>query len=224
MTKPALPTIVIATRNVGKLREFQTLLCPLNFDIRSLEDFAHNTEGVEIEESGSTFAENARIKAIGYSRLVPFPVLADDSGLEVDALGGQPGIHSARYAGPDATDEDRIRKLLGELEKHKGEKWSARFVCALALAQNGEIIAQSEGSCSGVIIREMRGSQGFGYDPVFLFPEQGKTFAELDEAEKNQSSHRARAVAGLTPMGVPPAVLVEHAGEDAGAPKSIAFL
>jgi XTP/dITP diphosphohydrolase len=199
INQPVLPVIVIATRNAGKLREFQTLLRPLKYDVRSLADFADNTEGVEIEESGSTFAENARLKAAGYSKLVPFPVLADDSGLEVDALGGRPGIHSARYAGPDASDADRIGKLLGELESLGGER-NARFVCALALARNGEVIAQSEGNCSGIIINEARGSKGFGYDPVFLFPEPGKTFAELDEAEKNQYSHRARAVAALLPL------------------------
>ena len=196
MNKSASPTIVIATRNMGKLREFQALLRPLDYDIRSLKDFADETEGVDIEESGSTFAENARLKAAGYSRLIPFPVLADDSGLEVDALGGRPGIHSARYAGTAATDADRIRKLLGELENCCGSR-SAHFVCALALAENGKVIAEAEGSCSGVIINEARGSKGFGYDPVFLFPEPGKTFAELDDAEKNQWSHRARAVAAL---------------------------
>jgi len=190
------PAIIIATRNAGKLREFKTLLRSLDCGIRSLDDFTADTEGVEIEESGSTFAENARIKAAGFSRLVPFPVLADDSGLEVDALGGRPGIHSARYAGPGASDADRISKLLGEL-KNCGDGRDARFVCALALAQNGKILAQAEGSCHGVIINEARGSRGFGYDPVFFFPELGKTFAELDEAEKNQFSHRARAVAAL---------------------------
>ena len=196
MIRPVLPIIVIATRNAGKLREFQTLINPFNYDIRSLADFAADTEGVEIEESGSTFAENARLKAAGYSRLVPFPVLADDSGLEVDALGGRPGIHSARYAGEHASDAERISKLLGELENIGGGR-NARFVCALALALNGEVMAQAEGSCSGVIIDEARGSKGFGYDPIFLFPNLGKTFAELDESEKNQYSHRARAVAAL---------------------------
>ena len=200
MDQSVLPTIVVASRNAGKLREFQTLLRPLGCDVRSLADFPGETEGVEIEESGNSFAENARLKAAGYSRLIPFPVLADDSGLEVDALGGRPGIHSARYAGPDASDIERIRKLLGELEKCGGE-WKSRFVCALALARNGEVIAEVEGNCSGVIIREARGSKGFGYDPVFLFPELGKTFAELDEAEKNQYSHRARAVAELLSSG-----------------------
>ena len=196
MERLILPILVVATRNAGKLREFQTLLNTLDYDIRSLDDFSVETEGVEIEESGSTFAENARLKAVGYSRLIPFPVIADDSGLEVDALGGRPGIHSARYAGTDASDADRILKLLGELES-RGSERNARFMCALALARNGKVIAQAEGSCSGVIINEARGANGFGYDPVFLFPELGKTFAELDEAEKNQYSHRACAVRQL---------------------------
>ena len=196
MSQPVSRIIVVATRNAGKLREFQTLLRSLNCDIRNLADFADETKNVEIEESGSTFAENARLKAVGFSRLVPFPVIADDSGLEVDALGGRPGIHSARYAGRDASDADRISKLLNELENCGGDR-KARFVCALALAINGEVVAESEGNCSGVIIDKARGSKGFGYDPIFLFPELGKTFAELDEDEKNQYSHRARAVAAL---------------------------
>jgi XTP/dITP diphosphohydrolase len=196
MKLPISPILVIATRNAGKLREFRTLLHRLDCDVKSLDDFAAETEHVEIEETGSTFAENARLKAIGYSRLIPFPVLADDSGLVVEALGGRPGIHSARYAGPDASDSDRIRKLLGELESC-GSARNARFVCALVLALNGEVIAQAEGGCQGVIINEARGENGFGYDPVFLFPDLGKTFAELDEAEKNQYSHRARAIVNL---------------------------
>ena len=190
------PIIVVATRNTGKLREFQTLLRPFDYDIRGLADFTDDTGNVEIEESGSTFAENARLKAVGYSMLVPCPVIADDSGLEVAALGGRPGIHSARYAGPDASDADRINKLLGELESCGGGR-DARFVCALALARNGEVVAQAEESCYGLIISEARGTKGFGYDPVFLFPELGKTFAELDESEKNRLSHRAHAVAAL---------------------------
>ena len=189
----------MATRNEGKLHEFQMLLRPLGCDIRSLKKLSID---VEIEESGTTFAENARLKAIGYSRLVPFPVLADDSGLEVEALGGRPGIHSARYAGPGASDADRIRKLLVELEHCGGlsaANAGARFVCALALAHHGEIALETEGICTGVIIRNARGVNGFGYDPVFLFPDLGKTFAELSDEEKNRYSHRARAVDILLP-------------------------
>ena len=123
--------LVIATRNRGKLQEFRNLLLPLNSEVLSLADVSINTE---FEETGRSFAENARLKAIAYSNLTALPVLADDSGLEVDALGGKPGIHSARYAGPGASDLDRILKLLGELERSAGGR-RARFVCALALAR-----------------------------------------------------------------------------------------
>jgi XTP/dITP diphosphohydrolase len=150
----------------------------------------------EIEESGNTFAENARAKAVACSRLTQFPVLADDSGLEVDALGGRPGVFSARYAGPGATDSDRVRKILEELEISGGGR-EARFVCVLALAQAGAMIHECEGECRGTITREPRGQNGFGYDPIFFFSELGKTFAELSASEKNRYSHRARAVASL---------------------------
>jgi XTP/dITP diphosphohydrolase len=193
MRNPIFSKIVVATRNVGKLREFQTLLHPLHSNLASLRDLAIE---VEIEESGTTFAENAQLKAIGYSRLTSLPVLADDSGLAVEVLGGRPGIHSARYAGPEASDADRIRKLLVEIAG-SGENRNARFVCALALAQDGVLLQESEGSCSGIIITEPRGTNGFGYDPIFLFPDLDKTFAELDETEKNKYSHRARAVYSL---------------------------
>jgi XTP/dITP diphosphohydrolase len=188
-----MPTIVIATRNNGKLREFRSLLLPLKAEIVSLRDVSIEEE---FEETGRTFAENARLKAIEYSRLTRHPVLADDSGLEVEALGRRPGIHSARYAGPGASDADRIHKLLGELERAGGRP-DARFVCALALAQDGAVLLESEGECRGEIISEQRGMNGFGYDPIFLFPELNKTFAELDESEKNQYSHRSHAVEAL---------------------------
>jgi len=185
--------LVIATRNSGKLREFRDLLLPLKCEVLSLTDASI---GADIEESGCSFAENARLKAVEYSHLTGIPVLADDSGLEVEALGNRPGIHSARYAGPAASDSDRICKLLGELEV-SGCVRNARFVCALALAQNGVLLHESEGECRGIIAPEPRGTGGFGYDPVFYFPELGKTYAELTGEEKNQHSHRAHAVASL---------------------------
>jgi XTP/dITP diphosphohydrolase len=185
--------MVIATRNRGKLLEFRELLLPLKSEILSLADLEVDTE---FEESGNTFAENARLKAIGYSRLVQFPVLADDSGLEVEALGGRPGIFSARYGGPGASDEDRVHKLLKELESSGGER-DARFVCSLALAQGGRLLLESEGECRGTIAKKPRGTNGFGYDPIFLFPALGRTYAELSQAEKNVHSHRSRAVASL---------------------------
>jgi non-canonical purine NTP pyrophosphatase (RdgB/HAM1 family) len=186
-------TIVVATRNAGKLREFRSLLLPLKCAVLGLADLSLDAE---IEESGCTFAENARLKAIGFSRLTRFPVLADDSGLEVAALGGAPGIRSARYAGEGASDADRIRKLLGAIREARGGR-EARFVCALALAQHGLLLREAEGACSGTIIDEPRGTNGFGYDPIFLFPQLDKTFAELTEKEKSKYSHRASAVASL---------------------------
>ena len=184
---------MIATRNNGKLREFRNLLMPLRSEVLSLKDISIDEE---FEESGQTFAENARLKATGYSRLTRFPVLADDSGLEVAALGGRPGIHSARYAGVGASDSDRIRKLLEELEQSGGSR-EARFVCTLAMAQEGALLLESNGECRGIIIDKPCGTNGFGYDPVFLFPSLGKTLAELDESVKNLHSHRANAVASL---------------------------
>jgi XTP/dITP diphosphohydrolase len=184
--------LVIATRNAGKMREFRSLLRPLKSEVISLADL---DIGAEIEESGTTFAENARLKAIECSRFTHLPVMADDSGLEVVSLGSRPGIHSARYAGPGASDADRIRKLLGELDVCAAR--DARFVCALALAQDGVLILEAEGECRGVIAQEPCGSNGFGYDPVFYFPELGKTYAELSSDEKNLHSHRAHAVNSL---------------------------
>jgi XTP/dITP diphosphohydrolase len=193
MIPKSLTQLVIATRNAGKLREFRELLIPLESKVLSLADLSIDAE---FEETGNSFAENARLKALAYSGLTRLPVLADDSGLEVDALGGRPGIHSARYAGPGASDSDRIRKLLGELEKSGGGR-DARFVCSLALAQEGVVLLEAEGECRGLIANEPRGTRGFGYDPVFYFPELGKTYAELDPEEKNRYSHRARAAASL---------------------------
>jgi XTP/dITP diphosphohydrolase len=186
-----LKTIVVATRNRGKQREFRDLLAPLGSTILSLGDLSIEADP---EESGTTFAENARLKAIAYSRHTEFPVLADDSGLEVAALGGKPGIFSARYAGEGASDSERVSKLLRELQ---GKRREARFFCALALALEGTLFLESEGECPGIIAEGPRGTNGFGYDPVFFFPALGKTLAELSEAEKNSLSHRANAVAAL---------------------------
>jgi XTP/dITP diphosphohydrolase len=185
--------IVVATRNPGKLKEFRSLLAGTGWEVLGLADAGIT---IEAEETGATFAENARQKALEYSRETDLPVLADDSGLEVFALGGRPGIHSARYAGDGAEDSQRIAKLLSELAQAAGGR-GARFVCALALARRGRLILKAEGDCRGVITDAPRGTRGFGYDPVFLFPELGKTYAQLSEEEKNRVSHRARAVASL---------------------------
>jgi XTP/dITP diphosphohydrolase len=193
MTNPLFPTIVVATHNQGKLSEFHNLLLPLGTDILSLADMSVVEE---FEETGQTFAENARLKAISYSRLIPLPVLADDSGLEVAALGGRPGVHSARYAGTGASDSDRVQKLLMELSRSSGGR-EARFVCNLALALDGVLLYESAGQCRGIICNEPQGTNGFGYDPIFFFQNLGKTFAELSDTEKNQHSHRAKAVKAL---------------------------
>ena len=190
---PGIRVIVVATMNKGKLREFRELLKPLNAEILGLEDVGAYAD---VEESGSSFVENARIKALAYSGMTTHPVLADDSGLEVKALGGQPGIHSARHAGPGASDQDRIDKLLNELEKAGGSR-DARFFCALAVAHNGVIVNEADGECTGAITDAPRGDNGFCYDPIFLVPALGKTYAELSNKEKDTLSHRARAVASL---------------------------
>jgi XTP/dITP diphosphohydrolase len=192
--------VVIATRNQGKLHEFRALLEPTGLKILGLTDLGI---AVEIEETGNSFAENARLKARGYSKETALPVLADDSGLEVFALDGRPGIASARYAGPGASDADRIRKLLAELDA-KGSGRTARFVCALACAQNGNLLLESEGECRGEIAKAPRGAHGFGYDPIFWLPDLAQTFAELDPIEKNQRSHRANAIRALLKKRRPP--------------------
>jgi XTP/dITP diphosphohydrolase len=145
------------------------------------------------DESAPTFAENAAGKALHYSRHTQEIVLADDSGLVVPALGGAPGVHSARYAGSSATDEDRYRKLLREMQGREGGERRARFVCVIALAQRGRALGILSDTAEGVLADEPRGSGGFGYDPIFFFPERGRTFAELAPSEKNVYSHRGEA-------------------------------
>ena len=187
------PKILLATRNPGKVREFRALLEPAGWELLGLPELSITRE---VAETGVSFAENARLKALAYAEDTDLPVLADDSGLEVFSLGCKPGVESARYAGPGASDSDRVRKLLAELEKTRADR-AARFVCALALARRGVMIAVAEGECRGEIAFEPRGIHGFGYDPIFWFPDLGKTFAELNATEKNQYSHRAHAIRAL---------------------------
>ena len=184
------PKLLIATRNTGKLGELTDLLGDVPFDLVSLNDLGIN---VEVEETGDTFEENAALKAETYAQLSGLPTLADDSGLEVDALGGEPGVRSARYAGDDATDADRIAFLLRKLENVPQERWSASFRCVIALAWPGELTEFHPGACEGMIVPEPRGTNGFGYDPVFLFPKMNRTMAELTADEKNRLSHRSVA-------------------------------
>ena len=145
------------------------------------------------DESAPTFAENAAGKALHYSRLTDELVLADDSGLVVPALGGAPGVHSARYAGAGATDSDRIRKLLDEMRGKQGDARAARFVCVLAVAKRGRVLAVVSDFVPGVLLESPRGTGGFGYDPIFFVPELNQTFAELSYEEKNRLSHRGKA-------------------------------
>jgi XTP/dITP diphosphohydrolase len=182
--------LFLASSNPGKLREYLDLAHGTNVEIELLPNFA----GVStFEESAPTFAENATGKALHYSRFVSDAVLADDSGLVVPDLGGAPGVHSARYAGPGASDADRIRKLLQEMSGKEGEDRRARFVCVIAIAVEGRAVAVASEMARGAIAKQPRGTSGFGYDPIFLFEELGRTYAELTSDQKNVYSHRGRA-------------------------------
>lgn len=184
--------LVIATRNRGKLVEVRQLLYCIPLALRSLMDFPETTE---VEETGTTFHENASIKASAYAMQTGAWTLSDDSGLEVDALGGAPGVYSARYAGDGATDLERIELLLSELARTGDRLRRARFVCAVSLADPaGRIINVSTGACEGRIAHEARGNEGFGYDPVFIPEGFEQTFGQLSSGVKQNISHRARAL------------------------------
>ena len=184
------PKLLVATNNWGKLREYAHLLGELPFELETLAD-----AGIadEVEETGSTMEENAIRKATEYVGLSGLVTLADDSGLEVDALGGEPGVQSRRYAGGNATDSERNRYLLEKLKDVPPEKRGARFRCVIAIATPDGRVDTRQGVCGGVIALGPRGEGGFGYDPVFYLPEIGRTMAELTLEEKNRISHRARA-------------------------------
>ena len=184
--------LLIATRNAHKTREFAALLG----DKFSVSDLTNNLHAPEVEETGTTFEENARLKAVSASEFSrDLLVLADDSGLEVDALASAPGVRSARYAGEDATDVDNVRKLLRASDGMKNR--AARFRCVIALARDGKVIHIGNGSVEGVIAEGIHGTNGFGYDPIFIPQGFDRTFAELSAAEKGAISHRAKAVASV---------------------------
>ena len=191
--------LVIASGNAGKIREFAALLADLPLEIRP------QPEGLEVEETGATFAENARLKAVAVARATGCWALADDSGLSVTALGGIPGVQSARYAESDPARIARLLRELAEAEARRadaglGGDRSAHFTAALAVADPGGLVRlEVEGYCPGVILEAPRGGGGFGYDPVFLVPEAGLTFAEMDKATKARLGHRGRAFALLEP-------------------------
>jgi len=190
--------IVLATRNQGKIEEIRSLLKEQEgsggIEISSLKDYP---DVPEIVEDGATFSENARKKALTVAQLIGQIAVADDSGLEVDALGGAPGVYSARFAGEGASDFANIKKLLELLRDIPPEKRGARFVCVMALATPDGEVSLVDGECRGMIAMEKRGTSGFGYDPVFIVPEYGETFAELGREVKNKISHRARALSKL---------------------------
>ena len=185
-----MPKLLIASSNPGKLREYRHLLDGLGYEIVTLPEL-RLTEVVT--EEGDSYEENAHAKAVAYAKLSQLITLADDSGLEVDALQGKPGAQSARFAGKDATDEDRIRLLLTKLAGIPWERRTARFKCVIAIATPQGHVELCYGECSGIVAFEPKGENGFGYDPVFYLPDLGKTMAELPLTEKNQISHRARA-------------------------------
>ncbi len=185
-----MPKLLLATRNPAKVREYSLLLQGIPFQLTSLAE-----EGINIEviEAGETLELNARLKATAYANEGQLLTLADDSGLEVDALEGAPGSLSARYAGEGASDRERIELLLSQLNYVPWENRSARFRCVIAIALSSRRVEICEGECQGVIALEPRGNQGFGYDPIFFLPELGKTMAELSVEKKNKVSHRGEA-------------------------------
>lgn len=182
--------IVLATKNKGKIKEMCELLAPMNIEVLSLADFPPVDDA---EENGATFAENAMLKARYYFAHTGTPCLADDSGLEVDALGGRPGVYSARYSGEDATDDSNNAKVLREMADVPQEERTARFRCAMALVGDS-IELTTDGTCEGSLLTEARGSGGFGYDPLFYVPAFERTLAELSSEDKNSISHRGSAV------------------------------
>jgi XTP/dITP diphosphohydrolase len=196
--KPMSPVLVVGTRNVKKREEIVEILHNLNLEIRDLTSWP---DAPEVNEDGTTFEENARKKATELAKFLHHWVLGEDSGLVVPGLGGRPGVYSARYAGKQGDDAANNARLLAELAPLPAEKRAAYYVCTAALADpEGKIQAVVEGRCHGIIINEVRGSGGFGYDPLFLIPEYHRTFGELSPRVKQALSHRARALEKLHPI------------------------
>jgi XTP/dITP diphosphohydrolase len=189
--------LLLASWNLGKIREILALLSDLPVDLVLPTQLGLD---LEVEENGETYRENASIKALAFAKASGLPSLADDSGLEVAALGGLPGLHSARFSPlPNASDADRRARLLDQLQAHS-RPWLAKFHCTAALATPDGRVYFSTGECPGEIIPQARGQQGFGYDPIFLLRESGKTMAELSMDEKNLLSHRAKAIIAIRPI------------------------
>ncbi len=188
---------IIATHNPGKVKEFKDIFAPKGYDVKSLADIGFLEE---IEETGHTFEENAVLKAEAVAKAVNKMVIADDSGLSVDNLGGSPGVYSARYAGEQKDDMANINKVLQELKGIEKEQRTARFRCALAVSIPGEETKTVEGHVEGYIAEEPKGENGFGYDPIFIVKDKDKTMAELTSDEKNKISHRANALKKLSQL------------------------
>ena len=192
------PVIVLSTRNAKKRLEMEALLAPHGIEVRNLDNYPN---APEVEETGTTFAENAALKASNVAKVLGEWTIADDSGIEVDALDGRPGVYSARYAGEEGNDEANNDLLLQELQDVPDERRGAQYVCHLALADpKGEIVARVEKYCRGRILHQRHGSGGFGYDPLFLVPEYHRTFGLIGPTLKNVISHRARAFAKMLPQ------------------------
>ncbi len=197
----AHPILVLGTSNRKKGQEMAQLLAPLGIELRTLAEFP---QAIDVVEDGHTFAANAAKKAVEQARHLDHWVLAEDSGLMVDALHGEPGIYSARFSGPEATDESNNRLLLERLGEIPLEKRTARYVCHMTLCDPaGQVRAESEASCRGRIVFEPQGTHGFGYDPLFEIVEYHRTFGQLDPIVKSQLSHRARAAVELIPQLMP---------------------
>lgn len=190
-------SLLVATRNEGKVRTFADMMSDLDIQWLSLDDLGIT---LEVDETGETFMENAILKASAYAKAAGMLTLTDDSGLEVDALGGAPGVKTARFGGPDLSSKERYLYLLTKLEGVPMAERGARFVCAIAIANaDGEILAASTGTVDGLIALQPRGEGGFGYDPVFYLPEMDGTYAELTLQNKRATSHRGRAMKAIEP-------------------------
>ncbi|MFI8685623.1 XTP/dITP diphosphatase [Rossellomorea sp. NPDC077527] len=189
--------VIIATKNKGKAKEFQHMFAPYGYEVQTLLDLPHIED---VEETGVTFEENAVLKAETVAAELGALVIADDSGLSIDALEGRPGVYSARYAGEEKSDDANMEKVLGELEAVEDSDRTARFYCVLAIAGPEMETKTVTGTCEGMILRDKRGTNGFGYDPIFFVPSLQKTMAELTQEEKSGISHRGHALKKLGNM------------------------
>lgn len=192
-----MTTILLGTTNFDKLCEMQYVLRGLSIEVRTLDSFARVPV---VEETGATYLENARLKAVAYARATGLTAVAEDSGFEVDALDGEPGVRSARFLGPEATYPERFTEIYRRVAGRGAAGSVARFVCGLVLATPDRVLFETRRTVEGELAPEPRGSRGFGYDPILLVPPLGRTLGELDEAEKSAISHRGQAIRALRPV------------------------